>query len=51
MGPHAHRQLYLFPLSQQLLYINSIQIRYNIFLSFFGNKKVEGEGEGEKNKL
>nr|NP_001090480.1 uncharacterized protein LOC779393 [Xenopus laevis]AAI23161.1 MGC154358 protein [Xenopus laevis] len=29
------------PSSQRLLYINSIQIGYNIFLSFLGNKKVD----------
>jgi len=28
-----------------LLYINSIQIGYNIFLSFLGNKAVEGNAE------
>lgn len=29
--------------SQRLLYINTIQIGYNIFLSFLGNKKVDGD--------
>jgi len=33
------------PPSQRLLYINSIQIGYNIFLSFLGNKAVEGNAE------
>ncbi|CAM9164935.1 unnamed protein product [Heterosigma akashiwo] len=33
------------PSSQRLLYINSIQIGYNMFLSFLGNKKVDGEEE------
>jgi protein Mpv17 len=28
-----------------LLYINTIQIGYNVFLSFLGNKKVEVPGE------
>jgi len=31
------------PTSQRLLYINTIQIGYNVFLSFLGNKKVEEE--------
>lgn len=39
------------PSSQRLLYINSIQIGYNVFLSFLGNKgaaaKVPGEAVGE----
>ena len=40
----AHTINFAFvPPSQRLLYINSIQIGYNIFLSFLGNKKVEGE--------
>jgi len=30
----------LVPPAQRLLYINSIQIGYNVFLSFLGNKKV-----------
>jgi len=34
------------PPSQRLLYINSIQIGYNIFLSFLGNKKVRMDGSG-----
>lgn len=29
------------PSSQRLLYINSIQIGYNVFLSFLGNKSVD----------
>ncbi|CAM9169623.1 unnamed protein product [Ascophyllum nodosum] len=29
------------PTSQRLLYINTIQIGYNIFLSFLGNRKTE----------
>jgi len=33
------------PSNQRLLYINSIQIGYNMFLSFLGNKKVEPEKE------
>ena len=34
------------PTSQRLLYINSIQIGYNVFLSFLGNKKApEAEKE------
>eukprot|EP00522_Entomoneis_paludosa_P015555 CAMPEP_0172447910 /NCGR_PEP_ID=MMETSP1065-20121228/7062_1 /TAXON_ID=265537 /ORGANISM="Amphiprora paludosa, Strain CCMP125" /LENGTH=186 /DNA_ID=CAMNT_0013199283 /DNA_START=633 /DNA_END=1193 /DNA_ORIENTATION=- len=33
------------PPSQRLLYINTIQIFYNVFLSFLGNKEVEGEEE------
>ena len=35
------------PPSQRLLYINTIQIGYNIFLSFLGNKKVEDEPKKE----
>lgn len=31
----------LIPPSQRLLYINTIQIGYNVFLSFLGNKTVE----------
>ena len=42
----AHTINFAFiPPSQRLLYINSIQIGYNVFLSFLGNKKVEGEEE------
>lgn len=38
----AHTINFAFvPPSQRLLYINSIQIGYNVFLSFLGNKKVE----------
>ena len=37
------------PPAQRLLYINTIQIGYNIFLSFLGNKEVEG-GEEVKEK-
>mmetsp|Transcript_12932 Transcript_12932/g.19642 ORF Transcript_12932/g.19642 Transcript_12932/m.19642 type:complete len:186 (-) Transcript_12932:192-749(-) len=37
----AHTINFAFiPPSQRLLYINSIQIGYNVFLSFLGNKKV-----------
>jgi len=47
----AHTINFAFvPPSQRLLYINSIQIGYNVFLSFLGNKKVEEEGEGEEKK-
>lgn len=42
----AHTINFAFiPPSQRLLYINTIQIGYNVFLSFLGNKKVD---EGEK---
>mmetsp|Transcript_6133 Transcript_6133/g.3683 ORF Transcript_6133/g.3683 Transcript_6133/m.3683 type:complete len:184 (+) Transcript_6133:97-648(+) len=42
----AHTVNFAFiPPSQRLLYINTIQIGYNIFLSFLGNKKVEGDEE------
>jgi len=42
----AHTINFAFiPPSQRLLYINSIQIGYNIFLSFLGNKKADGEEE------
>jgi len=38
----AHTINFAFvPPSQRLLYINTIQIGYNIFLSFLGNKEVE----------
>jgi len=38
----AHTINFTFiPPAQRLLYINSIQIGYNVFLSFLGNKKVE----------
>lgn len=33
------------PPSQRILYINTIQIFYNVFLSFLGNKQVEEVGE------
>lgn len=36
------------PPSQRLLYINSIQIGYNVFLSFLGNKDVAEGGDGEQ---
>jgi len=37
----AHTVNFAFiPPAQRLLYINTIQIFYNIFLSFLGNKKV-----------
>jgi len=42
----AHTINFAFiPPSQRLLYINSIQIGYNVFLSFLGNKAVAEEGE------
>jgi len=38
----AHTINFAFvPPSQRLLYINTIQIGYNVFLSFLGNKEVE----------
>lgn len=37
------------PPEQRLLYINSIQIGYNVFLSFLGNKKIEAEPEKKVN--
>mmetsp|Transcript_8359 Transcript_8359/g.13840 ORF Transcript_8359/g.13840 Transcript_8359/m.13840 type:complete len:186 (-) Transcript_8359:166-723(-) len=38
----AHTINFAFiPPAQRLLYINSIQIGYNVFLSFLGNKEVE----------
>ena len=40
----AHTVNFAFiPPAQRLLYINTIQIGYNIFLSFLGNKEVEDE--------
>jgi protein Mpv17 len=40
----AHTINFAFvPPAQRLLYINSIQIGYNIFLSFLGNKEVKKE--------
>mmetsp|Transcript_9084 Transcript_9084/g.12886 ORF Transcript_9084/g.12886 Transcript_9084/m.12886 type:complete len:187 (-) Transcript_9084:215-775(-) len=42
----AHTINFAFiPPSQRLLYINTIQIGYNVFLSFLGNKEVETEEE------
>mmetsp|Transcript_15629 Transcript_15629/g.23275 ORF Transcript_15629/g.23275 Transcript_15629/m.23275 type:complete len:188 (+) Transcript_15629:105-668(+) len=38
------------PTSQRLLYINSIQIGYNVFLSFLGNKSTEKETTEEQAK-
>ena len=44
----AHTINFAFvPPSQRLLYINTIQIGYNVFLSFLGNKKVEDEEKTE----
>ena len=44
----AHTINFAFiPPSQRLLYINSIQIGYNVFLSFLGNKSVEEEPKKE----
>jgi protein Mpv17 len=45
----AHTVNFAFvPPAQRLLYINTIQIGYNVFLSFLGNKKVEGDEEEKK---
>jgi protein Mpv17 len=45
----AHTVNFAFvPPAQRLLYINTIQIGYNIFLSFLGNKKVEEVVEEKK---
>jgi protein Mpv17 len=45
----AHTINFAFiPPSQRLLYINSIQIGYNVFLSFLGNKKVDSDEEEKK---
>jgi len=42
----AHTINFAFvPPAQRLLYINTIQIGYNVFLSFLGNKSVESEEE------
>ena len=42
----AHTINFAFiPPSQRLLYINTIQIGYNVFLSFLGNKGVDDETE------
>jgi len=47
----AHTVNFAFvPPSQRLLYINTIQIGYNVFLSFLGNKKVGGDSEEEKSQ-
>jgi|EP00970_Alexandrium_tamarense_P004894 protein Mpv17 len=47
----AHTINFAFiPPQQRLLYINSIQIGYNVFLSFLGNKKVEGDAEKKEEK-
>lgn len=44
----AHTINFAFiPPSQRLLYINSIQIGYNVFLSFLGNKAVPEEPKEE----
>jgi protein Mpv17 len=38
----AHTINFAFvPPAQRMLYINTVQIGYNAFLSFLGNKKVE----------
>jgi len=45
----AHTVNFAFvPPAQRLLYINTIQIGYNVFLSFLGNKKVEEVEEVKK---
>ena len=45
----AHTINFAFvPPSQRLLYINSIQIGYNVFLSFLGNKEIEKPVAEEK---
>lgn len=42
----AHTVNFAFiPPAQRLLYINTIQIGYNVFLSFLGNKKVDEKKE------
>lgn len=42
----AHTVNFAFiPPSQRLLYINTIQIGYNVFLSFLGNKKADDAEE------
>jgi protein Mpv17 len=44
----AHTVNFAFiPPAQRLLYINTIQIGYNIFLSFLGNKTVDDEEKKE----
>ena len=45
-GPAHVINFALVPPSQRLLYINGLQVIYNIFLSFLGNKEVE-DGEGD----
>uniref|UniRef100_A0A6U0S6P1 Peroxisomal membrane protein MPV17 n=1 Tax=Eucampia antarctica TaxID=49252 RepID=A0A6U0S6P1_9STRA len=48
----AHTINFAFvPPAQRLLYINSIQIGYNVFLSFLANKKVDVEVEVEEKKV
>ena len=48
----AHTINFAFvPPAQRLLYINSIQIGYNIFLSFLGNKDVDEKAADEKKEL
>lgn len=47
----AHTINFAFvPPSQRLLYINTIQIGYNVFLSFLGNRSVPEEGKEEEKK-
>lgn len=47
----AHTINFAFiPSHQRLLYINTIQIGYNVFLSFLGNKTVDAEAEPDKRK-
>jgi len=44
----AHTVNFAFiPPAQRLLYINTIQIGYNVFLSFLGNKKADGDEKKE----
>jgi protein Mpv17 len=48
----AHTINFAFvPPSQRLLYINTIQIGYNIFLSFLGNKDPEAAKKLEEKEL
>eukprot|EP00558_Chaetoceros_sp_UNC1202_P006454 CAMPEP_0197245608 /NCGR_PEP_ID=MMETSP1429-20130617/10343_1 /TAXON_ID=49237 /ORGANISM="Chaetoceros sp., Strain UNC1202" /LENGTH=187 /DNA_ID=CAMNT_0042706139 /DNA_START=78 /DNA_END=641 /DNA_ORIENTATION=+ len=48
----AHTVNFAFvPPAQRLLYINTIQIGYNVFLSFLGNKEVEDDAPAEKKEL
>jgi len=45
----AHTINFAFvPPHQRLLYINTIQIGYNVFLSFLGNKAVDAPVEEKK---